>query len=185
MRRQYLYVPVQEREQVRALGARWDADAKCWYIGRGADTARFARWLGDGISEEFSIISSHAFVASVDTLCWRCHARISVVCIYCANGEIDGEPYEDFTVANITAADRALREQLTPWPSFRDAKRRDGVALTNHCGHCGARQDDYYLHCEPGGAFFSIRNGSAAVRLTALQGTVRLTGDEGFEPEVG
>jgi len=68
MRRQYLYVPVQEREQVRALGARWDADAKCWYIGRGADTARFARWLGDGISEEFSIISSRASQSYASTV---------------------------------------------------------------------------------------------------------------------
>ena len=184
MSRRYLYVPFEEREQVRALGALWDHEAKCWYIGSGANEAHFGRWLGDHEEEEeFAIVSSRAFVASTSAECWRCHTRTEVVCVYCEAGEICSEPYERFTVSNITATDEALRRQLASWPSFRYTTLRGGVALVNHCTHCGARQEDYYLHCEPSGPFFSLRNALAPVRLTALQGTIRLTGDEGFEPD--
>ncbi len=186
MARRYLYVPFEERDQVRTLGARWDVNAKCWYIGSGADATRFARWLSDDESpQEFTIVSSRAFVACAEVECWRCHTRTEVVCMYCASGEIHGEPYEHFTVSHVTAVDQELRRQLAAWPSFRMAATRDGVTLVNHCSHCRARQDDYYLHCEPSGAFFSIRHGLTAVRLMPLRGTIRLTGDEGFEPEPG
>jgi len=39
----------------------------------------------------------------------------------------------------------------------------------NHCEHCGTRQDEYELHCEPGGAFMPAQGSpaQAALRLTA------------------
>lgn len=40
-----LVTPYAEKDQVKALGARWDANRKCWYIQDVADLAPFARWL--------------------------------------------------------------------------------------------------------------------------------------------
>jgi len=43
--RLYLYVPPEEKGEVQALGASWDAESSCWYIGAGDDHARFSTWL--------------------------------------------------------------------------------------------------------------------------------------------
>jgi hypothetical protein len=40
-----LVAPFAEKDQVKALGARWDPARKCWYIQDVKDLAPFARWL--------------------------------------------------------------------------------------------------------------------------------------------
>ncbi len=188
MSRTYLYVPFEEREQARQLGAQWDADAKCWFIDSTLDPAPFHRWLGEtplSAEQPYSITSDQAYILSARTRCWRCAASIRVVCIYCATGCIDGEPYDQFTVSNILAIDETLRRQLGAVPEFRFAQSRvaGGRYLVNHCSRCGAQQADYYLHCEPSGVFFSVMDAApGAFEITPLLGRVRLTGDEGFEP---
>lgn len=44
----YLTTTFQERLEVKALGARWDADLRQWYVPDGRDLAPFAKWLPDG-----------------------------------------------------------------------------------------------------------------------------------------
>jgi Domain of unknown function (DUF5710) len=185
MERIHLFVPFEERDPVRALGAHWDDRAKYWYLEPGQDPAPFERWLGDSEEQEYSIESDRAHVATARARCWRCHAPIGVICIYCESGLIDGESYREFAVAHVTAIDEALRRQLARWPLFRDGfDRIEGQRfIANHCPRCRALQSDYFLHCEPGGAFFSLRDAPrGAVEFMPLAGRVRLSGDEGFEP---
>ena len=53
-------------------------------------------------------------------LCWRCQARIEVICIYRESGTASGEPLAQFTVSHISAMDSALARQLEPWGTFRE-----------------------------------------------------------------
>lgn len=39
-----LNVPYEEKEEAKALGARWDLARKTWYIPSGEDAMKFARW---------------------------------------------------------------------------------------------------------------------------------------------
>lgn len=39
-----LVTPFEEKDAVKALGARWDATKRCWYIVDVADLTPFARW---------------------------------------------------------------------------------------------------------------------------------------------
>jgi hypothetical protein len=41
----YLVCPFQEKDQVKALGAKFDGTRKLWYVPRGKDTAPFKKWL--------------------------------------------------------------------------------------------------------------------------------------------
>lgn len=41
----YLTVPFKEKDSVKALGARWDADARRWYVPDGQNLVPFASWL--------------------------------------------------------------------------------------------------------------------------------------------
>ena len=105
--------------------------------------------------------------------------------MYCKSGEIRGQTYRDFTVSNVTALEPALRRQLAAWPNFRIIARGPaaGQFFANHCDHCRALQDDYFLHCEPGGVFFAPSAAAPeALQLVRLSGCIRLSGDEGFEP---
>jgi hypothetical protein len=42
-----LVTPFVEKDAVKALGARWDAANKCWYIVDIADLTPFKRWIPD------------------------------------------------------------------------------------------------------------------------------------------
>jgi hypothetical protein len=183
--RTYLFVPFEEKDEVSALGAHWDAQAKCWYLEAGEDAAPFDRWLGAAAEDEYAIVSDRAYIACALTACWKCRAKIEVVCVYCEAGSVRGDRYTQFSVSDITSVDSALERQLGAWPHFRFATSRSfGYCLANHCPQCGAVQSDYFLHCVPGGAFFTIKGGGPErIRLTPLQGPIRLNGDEGFEPE--
>ena len=121
--RLYLYVPPEDKAEVQALGASWDAESLCWYIGAGDDRARFSTWLPEPDEgqedEEFSITSEEAYVASATVECWKCRSSIEVVCIYCESGTVLGEPLSQFTVSSIRAIDDVLAGQLAPWSTFR------------------------------------------------------------------
>jgi len=37
-------VPYEERQEAKALGARWDAVRKAWYVGPGVEPEKIAKW---------------------------------------------------------------------------------------------------------------------------------------------
>jgi hypothetical protein len=186
MDRIYLFVSPEEYPEVRTSGACWDEASKSWYIGENAEPAKFSRWLREGESETlFGIVSEEAFVASATSHCVGCGIEMEVVCIYCQSGvdiETDN-PIADFTVFNIWAMDEVLARPIDRWPCFRQGVGEDGEArlFANHCPHCGAMQEDYLLHSEPGDVFFGLAmTASGAVKFTALEGRVCMSGDYGF-----
>jgi Domain of unknown function (DUF5710) len=187
MDRIYLSVSPEEYAEVKASGACWDDASKRWYIGEGMAPATFSRWLGEDQGEApFGLASEEAFVASARTSCVNCLEEIEVICIYCESGvdtEI-GHALTRFTVSNIWAADGALRILLQRWPCYRPGIGEDAEQgnFANHCSHCGAMQEDYLLHSEPGDVFFGIALGSPEeVEFTPLAGRLQLSGDYGFE----
>lgn len=40
-----LKVPFSEKDQAKALGARWNAESKHWYVPQGLDAAPFEKWI--------------------------------------------------------------------------------------------------------------------------------------------
>jgi hypothetical protein len=183
--RTYLFVPPEEKAEVDALGAHWDATSMCWYINSDEDPSKFSKWLTDeDDDEEFTITSSQAYVASTTVTCEKCHAEVEVICIHCESGTVSGESLTQFTLSGIWAMDEALTQQLEPWPNFKKVHSPDlkESEFANHCPHCGAVQDDLYLHSEPDDPFFSIpRAAPGSIKLTPLAGRIQLSGDEHFE----
>lgn len=136
------------------------------------------------INSAFSIHSDEAAIVSGRVECWNCTADIEVIGVYCQSGFVRGEPMLDFSVANITDVDNSLRLQLAQWPLFLPIRRLDAGSSVfgNHCPLCGETQADVDLHCHPQGIFFSFEDTRAEeLRIHALQGLVRLSGDEGTE----
>ena len=182
--RTYLYVDPEERAKVKAAGACWDDNLKCWYITPDMDPAVFARWLADSEDdEELEITSSEAYVASTRAPCRNCRATIEIICIYCESGTEVDEPLTQFTVSNIWAMDDALKNQLAPWPNFKKGFTpvEDSEYFANHCPHCHALQEDLFLHDEPEDPFFAIpHTPPVSLPLTPLVGEIHLSGDCNF-----
>lgn len=42
-----LKVPFNEKDQAKSLGARWNAEAKQWYVPQGVEAAPFEKWFTD------------------------------------------------------------------------------------------------------------------------------------------
>jgi Domain of unknown function (DUF5710) len=186
MERVYLFVPPEEYAEAEASGACWDDASKRWYIHRDGASAAHSRWLGDEEEPGFGIASEEAFVASAQTSCVRCRESIEVICIYCENGtdcEL-GEPLRQFTLSNVWAMDGALAAQIAPWRFYGrgPGSTPEEGCFTNHCPHCGAAQEDYLLHAEPGDVFFGLsRREPGPVEFTPLEGRIEVSGDYGFE----
>jgi hypothetical protein len=54
--------------------------------------------------------------------------------------------------------------------------------FANHCPRCGAMQEDYLLHAEPGDVFFGISHAEpGSIEFTPLAGRIQLSGDCSFE----
>lgn len=53
-----LKVPFNEKDQAKSLGARWNAEAKHWYIPQGIDAAPFEKWLTNSPSQATSQVTS-------------------------------------------------------------------------------------------------------------------------------
>jgi hypothetical protein len=137
------------------------------------------------VDPAYRISSDEAVVVSGRVGCWNCRAEIEVICLYCQTGVVEGEATLDFSVSNVTAVDEALQLQLARWPYFHPLCGRVAChgGFANHCPSCDKPQDDFYLHCQPGGIFFSFQDPVAQeLRIHALQGLIRCSGDEGFEP---
>src|SRR5947208_3761920 len=105
--RLYLYVPPEEKGEVQALGASWDAEISCWYIGAGEDRERFSAWLpepGSGRGdEEFSISSEPANVPAATFPCGKCASATRSTVIYAESGPVLAEPLPRFRVRRFRA----------------------------------------------------------------------------------
>ena len=188
MPRTYLFVPPEEKIEVQSLGAHWDNDTKRWYIDPDQPPSNFARWLPGADEHEesedatFTIESNLAYVAAATASCQQCNTNIEVICIHCESGTASDEPLTQFTVSHIWAIEHELARQLRRWPNFRKVIESDDETFANHCPHCGAQQDDMYLHSEPDEPFLDIPDAApGSISLTPLSGTVRLSGDEHFQ----
>ncbi len=187
MDRTYLFVPPEEKAEVQSLGAQWDGVSKCWYIGPNETPATFAKWLPSAEDDqEFNTISNHAYVAAATIPCQQCGVPIEVICIHCEIGAVSGESLTQFTLSDVWAMDESLTQQLRRWPTFRRIATSDDDldGFANHCPHCGTPQEDMFLHAEPDTPFFDIpRAAPGSIKLTALAGTIQLSGDEHFSIE--
>lgn len=137
----------------------------------------------DEDQDEFTITSSHAYVAAAVVACGMCHAKTEVICIHCETGTACGEPLTKFTLSDVSAIDAALARQLKSWPTFKRVAGpgEQGSDYANHCQHCGAVLDDLLLHSEPDEPFFDIPSAQPGlIKLTPLVGMIRLSGDEHF-----
>lgn len=155
-----LDVPYSEKDEAKALGARWNPDMKSWTIEDGQDTSRFQKWLPK--APEFSIKADSFSIVRGHSTCWKCHQSTEVFGIRIDSGTefVDGQ-HEQIDGAMLTFVEHLSGDHednikdATDGRLYRDhSKTVDSSYLMNHCQHCGVKQGDYGLHQEPGAVFY-------------------------------
>ena len=155
-------------------------------VGMSLKTRRRRRCHGgweEGDDAEFGFESEEAFIAAAQVSCSNCREMIEVICVYCYSG-IDlesGNALEFFTLSNISSMDSALAATLERWRFYLTTAEPEAGYFANHCPYCGAVQEDYLLHSEPGDVFFCIAEAEpGSIEFTAVEGRIRVSGDCGF-----
>lgn len=183
MARVDLSVPYSQKDEAKSLGARWDPQDKVWYVPDGAEVGPLARWLPlseDSELEpepEFQVRSPYYYVVESLSDCWKCNALTRVFSFKLPEeheafqhieddeeefalsknlGEWQSHGYRG-TASNISSlSPPVVRQILRFTESFRlTYSKTAGIRyFMNHCQHCGAKLGDFFMHGEPGGAFF-------------------------------
>jgi hypothetical protein len=103
-------------------------------------------------------------IVSASSLCPACGAWTQVVALVVP---AEGQETLDASlhyVEHIPESVQSRVRALAPWYRLTAESY-----WANHCEHCDTRQDEYELHCEPGGAFMPAPGSpaQAALRLSA------------------
>jgi hypothetical protein len=166
-----LNVPFSEKDEAKALGARWDATTRNWYVPDGVDSAPFDRWIprhraGYSHNEDLPNVRASSFgLAMSRTRCWKCSTMTPVACLVVGPeheedcGDLDdcweradyASALSDITFISVAALD-VVRERA-PWFRRVFSKTAEREYWGNTCTSCGALQGDFHLHQEPGAAF--------------------------------
>ena len=162
----FLVVPYQEKDEVKRLGARWDPEVRKWYVPEGRQLDPFSKWLPDASDDAVLQISDPIYVVESSSSCWSCGRETLVVAL--AVESLDGQEQDDeesclIVLTEIEELPPELLRLISPrYPSLKNrySKTAGRRYYMNHCS-CGAPLGDFFLHSEPGGAFFPTSPGEA------------------------
>jgi uncharacterized protein (DUF2164 family) len=169
-----LAVPFAEKDEAKRLGAKWNPERKVWFVPAGQDPSSFARWLlvPPAVPAPKPVQMIHAPVWLMTTMnrCYRCDKDTSVFALSAQilvdfEHDDDGEIYYQqittrqhghISLYNLEMLDvqvASLLKQIAPNFRLDHSKTQARRVYMNHCQHCAAKLGDYFMHCEPGGAF--------------------------------
>ncbi|WP_248767663.1 DUF5710 domain-containing protein [Pseudomonas sp. MWU12-2345] len=197
MERINLAVPFSEKDEAKSLGARWDPSLKNWYIPVGVEIGPLLRWLPVTQQAdlehgpEFCVRAPYYYVMESISHCWGCSNLTRVFSFKLPEQHEEFDYYEnedeDFTltsnlgewkchgyrgtVSNIDSLSPLVTKQIHRFTTkFKLAysKTAGSRYLMNHCEHCGAKLGDFFMHSEPGGAFFPT-SPDEAQRMTLIK----------------
>jgi len=179
MSRIELKVPFADKDEAKRLGARWDSERKVWYVPDGVEANAFSRWMQS--EPDITVRSSSYFIAQTTKLCWRCSKSTSVFGFMLPVGheslEYDDEDEEPDTwyrheeptivhyVNDLLPAVAARIKALTRHYRIDFSKTTKSSYWMNHCEHCGMKQGDFDMYCEPRGAFYPMDEVDASLIL--------------------
>jgi|LUME01.1.fsa_nt_gb hypothetical protein len=140
--RKYIYVPFHEKEEAKALGARWDKSARRWYIPEGREVKRFQRWLDPHTLHEV-FIRPPLYIISTTCHCWKCFSptKVSTLASFGFGGAL-------ITYGYIEGGNFELEDVLlTPHLGFekRYSRTLKSAYFTVPCKECNSIQGDNFI----------------------------------------
>jgi len=200
-----LAVPFSEKDEAKRLGAKWNPERKVWFVPAGHDATSFARWLPmpPTVPAPTPVQMIHApvwLLTSTDH-CYRCGKETPVFALSAQmlvdfERDDDGEIYYQhiktrqhghislYNLEMLDAQVASLLKQTAPNFRLDHSKTQGNRVYMNHCQHCAAKLGDYFMHCEPGGAFCPSDSNAREV-LDQMKTTLLDQGEYKFKGSFG
>lgn len=159
-----LKVPFAEKDQAKALGARWDPNLKSWYILPAQDKGAFSRWLPvDPELLPYNITSEGGqfYILKGKRKCFSCKKETQVFTFalnpyWYFDPEYEAEDDEDkwdlvndlvmiHYVRRLNEAAQAVMKKFTQSYNCDHSGTIDDAYYANHCENCGKLQGDFFL----------------------------------------
>jgi hypothetical protein len=155
-----LCVPFSQKDEAKALGAKWDAVQKIWYVPDGVDAKLFSKWTGClGDDSPPNVRAKSYYIAEASRECWKCNKRSRVYAFVLPAGfEALCETEEEDMSSWMKYSQPTFLSYITRFPehaqqaikSVTDKYFLDTSSMTtpmaywmNHCEHCRARLGDF------------------------------------------
>lgn len=174
-----LDVPYEEKDQVKALGAKWNPTLKKWYVPCRADYGKFEKWIWT--EDIIAIVYGHLYIVEGPYKCWACREITPVIVFGLNNYEYIDDLFDGMDVfcrseqyANCPPRHIHLVPDLSNLtPKFLNylqghtnyRKVRNSNIMANHCCHCGTVLE-HYLLLERFNSPFFINSEEDAKKLT-------------------
>lgn len=167
-----LNVPYKEKEEAKALGAKWDYTKKTWYVIDPPNIKSLSKWLPN-TTESLIELCLPIYLIVSDEKCYRCSISAPVYSLAATNVKNNNDKLiNHFTILNyIEDLPQTLISLLKPisdsyYKSF--SKTTKSKYYNNHCIHCQTMFGDFFMHCEPNGAFFPT-SVTAAKKISLIE----------------
>ena len=160
-------VPYSDKDIAKSKGAFWDVEQKTWFVPDHKDINDFQQWINK--SKVSVIIKSPVSIALNSSDCYKCANKTAVISLasnnfyYLNTDENEDEKWFRADGWSFFSMPVFIENELVGkinklFPNYKIAysKTAESSYWANHCEHCGALQGDFFLHSEPGGAFFPL-----------------------------
>lgn len=180
--RLYLNVPYAEKDEAKALGAKWDAAIKKWYTDTDPENyVKFAKWILKD-TDEAVIAQEYLYIIEGRQQCWKCRHSTRVIGLgigqFITLYDDDGPRYSVNDVLRLAWTDceedipprllRYIKQNYSAKTGY--SKTLKSQCFANHCDHCGSLQGNWFLFNEPSSPLSSCAEGNELKeRLRALK----------------
>jgi hypothetical protein len=160
-------VPYSDKDVAKSKGAFWDVEQKTWFVPDHKDINDFHQWIDR--SKVSVVIKSPVSIALNSSDCYKCANKTAVIALasnnfyYLSTDENEDEKWFRADGLSFFSMPIFIENELVGninrlFPNYKIAysKTAESSYWANHCEHCGALQGDFFLHSEPGGAFFPL-----------------------------
>lgn len=187
-----LQVPFSEKDDAKRLGARWDAGRKVWYVPDGLEASSFTRWIPAGPETNIRSSCYYIAETRKSCWKCGKETLVLGLLIPAGHQTLEPIDEEELEFSSDEEYEAWLNSPASSeWATcdlptlihyvdyLPDAVRKHVHARSrnyrvdfskttqsaywmNHCEHCGMKQGDFEMYCEPQGAFFPLDEREAA-----------------------
>ena len=160
-------VPYSDKDVAKSKGAFWDVEQKTWFVPDHKDINDFHQWIDR--SKVSVVIKSPVSIALNSSDCYKCANKTAVIALasnnfyYLSTDKNEDEKWFRADGLSFFSMPIFIENELVGninrlFPNYKIAysKTAESSYWANLCENCGALQGDFFLHSEPGGAFFPL-----------------------------
>jgi hypothetical protein len=146
----FLDVPFADKDEAKRFGARWDPQARRWFVPHGVDPAPFGRWIRREPRQGALWVPARVWL--VPDRCWKCGVRGTWPMGITLDETVGEHPAGQ--LVEITFCAEALAAAASPeWLQsvgagpieYRYSRTAGGSSWTNTCRSCRATIGSWFL----------------------------------------